>query len=705
MTVRVLLFLLVVSWSGGGAWAQAPIRGFPQASVPAERELEQKARSLASTERIHVYMQRMATQPHTAGSEGSKAVAEYALAQLRDWGIDAQIETFEPLLPYPTVRVLEIPGPVPYHAELTEPPMDEDPDTASSTQIPAYNAYSASGDVTAPMVYVNYGTPEDYAQLEAQGISVRGKIVIARYGRVWRGLKPKLAQDRGAVGCIIYSDPRDDGFYVDNVYPEGPMRPAQGAQRGSVMDMAIYTGDPLTPGWAAEPGARRLSLDEARTILKIPVLPISWADARPLLEKLQGPTAPEPWRGALPITYHLGPSAVSAHLKVDFDWTNKTLYNVIATIPGADDSPSKNQWIMYGNHHDAWVTGASDPISGAASLMETARVLSELVREGWKPQRTIKLALWDGEEFGLVGSTEWVEKHANELDASGAVYLNTDSNGTGMMSTAGSPSLEKFVDEILRDVNDPKSGKSILETMNPALVQQSKNDQPVPDLPLGALGSGSDYVGFLHHLGIASVNLGFGAAPGQYHSAYDTMRFFDLYSDTDKRYGVALTQVMTTAILRLANAPVLPFALDALSQSVTRQLEELRSQVPQGSGVDLKELSSEASKLTAAAHAFEIAYAAAMQRGTVSPAANEALKRIERAFLEPDGLPDRDWYKNQLYAPGLLTGYTAKTLPSVREAIEAKNWTEANQQTQRLANTLRTASGQIEQAAGLLQSR
>lgn len=701
MIRRALFLFLVIFLIPGGAWAQAPMRGFPASNAVVERELETKARALPSAEKLRQYMVGMASKPHTAGSEGSKAVAEYAVAQMRNWGLDVQIETFEPLLPYPTVRVLEIPGAVPFHAQLIEPPMMEDPDTASPTQVPPYNAYSASGDVTAPMVYVNYGTPEDYAQLEAQGITVKGRIVIARYGRVWRGLKPKLAQDRGAVGCLIYSDPRDDGFYVDNVYPEGPMRPSQGAQRGSVMDMAIYTGDPLTPGWAAEPGAKRLSLEEARTILKIPVLPISWADARPLLEKLQGPIAPEPWRGALPITYHLGPSAVSAHLKLDFDWTNKQLYNVIATIPGAADSPLKDEWIMYGNHHDGWVTGASDPISGAAALMETARVLASLVQDGWKPQRTIKLALWDGEEFGLVGSTEWVEKHAEELRRAGAVYLNTDSTGTGPMSTAGSPSLEKFLDEVLRDVADPKSGHSILETMNPALLSQNGN-QPVPDFPLGALGSGSDYVGFLHHVGIASLNLGFGAAPGQYHSSYDTVRFYDLYSDGDRKYGIALTQVMTTAILRLVNAPALPLSLDALSQSVARQVEELRAQTPPNAGVEYKELVNAVTRLSSAVQMFETAYAVAIQRGTISVETNEVLKEIERAFLEPDGLPDRDWYKNQLYAPGRLTGYTAKTLPSVREAVEAKNWTEVNQQAQKLSGTLRTAAGQIERAAGLL---
>ncbi|MEO5925911.1 MAG: M28 family peptidase [Bryobacteraceae bacterium] len=678
-------------------FAQSPIRGFKTADLPAQRERELKASALPSPERLRTYMERMATAPHAAGSAGSKAVAEYALAQMKDWGLDANIERFDALLPYPTVRLLEIPG---FKAQLSEPALAEDPDTAITTQLPLFNAYAASGDVTAQLIYVNYGTPEDYAYLDAMGISLKGKIAIARYGRVWRGLKPKLAQDHGAVGCLIYSDPRDDGFYIDNPYPEGPMRPAQGAQRGSVMDMALYTGDPLTPGWASEPGAKRLDREDARSLLKIPVLPISWADAQPLLDKLQGPLAPESWRGALSITYHLGPSSVPAHLKVDFDWTDKPLYNVIATIPG---TTQKDQWIIYGNHHDAWVTGASDPVSGAAALMETARVLSVLKSQGWQPKRTIKLALWDGEEFGLVGSTEWVEKHAKELDEHGAVYLNTDSNGTGMMSAAGSPALETFLDEVFRDNMDPSSGRTILESINQTYSGGARPNQPTPDAPLGSLGSGSDYVGFLHHIGIASLNLGFGAAPGQYHSNYDTVRFFNRFSDGDRRFGVALTQVMATAILRLADAPVLPFEFDTVSEMVIRQLDEIRSQIPQTAIVDFKELQASVTALNVAAHAYETAYAAAMQRANVPASANEVIERTERAFLAPEGLPDRDWYKHQLYAPGLLTGYTAKTLPGVREAVEAKNWIAANEQAQRLAATLKAAAKQIEAAAQALQ--
>lgn len=678
------------------AWAQAPMRGVPASESAAQREREQKARALPSATQLRIYMERMATLPHVAGSPGSKAVADYAVAQLKSWSLDAKIEQFEALLPYPTERILETVG---FRAALTEPALAEDPDTALTTQIPTFNAYSASGDVTAQMVYVNYGTPEDYALLENQGINVRGKIVIARYGRVWRGLKPKLAQDRGAAGCIIYSDPRDDGFYVDNPYPEGPMRPAQGAQRGSVMDMAIYTGDPLTPGWASEPGGQRLDRKDAQTILKIPVLPISWADAQPLLERLQGPIAPEPWRGALAITYHLGPSVVPAHLKLDFDWTSKPLYNVIATIPG---STQKDQWILYGNHHDAWVTGASDPVSGAAALMETARVLSVLRAQGWQPKRTIKLALWDGEEYGLVGSTEWVEKHEKELDQSGAVYLNTDSSGSGVMGAAGSPVLERFLDEVFRDIADPTSGKSILESMNQAAIGPQRGNLAAPDTPLGALGSGSDYVGFLHHLGISSVNLGFSAAPGQYHSNYDTVRFFDQFSDADRKYSIALTQVMLTAILRLADAAALPFEFETLSQTVMREIDEIRGQTP-GTTVDYKDLQSAILAFSVAAKAFEAGYAAAIQSGIIPREANEAMERVERAFLNDAGLPRRGWYRNQLYAPGVLTGYTAKTLPGVREAVEARNWAEASQQAQRLAVALRSAAAQVYAATQALQ--
>jgi N-acetylated-alpha-linked acidic dipeptidase len=658
--------------------AQAPIRGFATAQLDAQRAREQAAYALPSPEQLRAYMHQMAAVPHAAGSAGSRAVAEYAAAEFKRWGYDVAIERFDALLPYPTKRVLETEG---FRAKLTEPAIAGDPSTAAKGQIATFNAYAASGNVNAPLVYVNYGTPEDYAQLDALGIDVKGKIVLARYGRVWRGLKPKLAQEHGAVGCLIYSDPRDDGFFMDEPYPKGPMRPSDGAQRGSVMDMALYTGDPLTPGWASEIGGRKLSRDEARSILKIPSLPISWSDALPLLAKLQGPIAPEAWRGALAVTYHVGPSAAKVRLQVEYDWSDKPIYNVIASMIGETE---KDQWVLYGNHHDAWVTGASDPVSGAAVLLETARVLGELHAKGWKPRRTIKFALWDGEEFGLIGSTEWVEKHAAELELHAAVYLNTDSSGAGAMTAAGSPMLESFLNEVLHEVNDPTSGK------------------PMFAGSLTPLGSGSDYVPFVHHLGIASLNVGFGAPPGQYHSIYDTVAFFDKFVDTDRKFAVALTKVMSASLLRLADAPQLPFAPSPLAQSIARQLAEVRSLVPQGTKVDFAALDAAAKAYSEAANAFETASQAAIARGSLPTSPNVLMERMERAFLLDDGLPDRPWYRHALYAPGMLTGYAVKTLPGVREALEARNYALANAEAQRLAAALGRATAQVEAATRAL---
>ncbi|HYL75652.1 MAG TPA: M28 family peptidase, partial [Bryobacteraceae bacterium] len=405
--------------------AQEPIRGYPQSQWAAEHELEQKALALPQASREKIYLERMAKVPHHAGSPASAAVAEYALGLFKEFGLDAHIENFEALLPYPTSRTLEMVSPVKFRAALKEPALAQDQYSSNPTQLPTYNAYSGSGDVTAPLVYVNYGIPEDYDYLAKHGIDVKGKIVIARYGRSWRGTKPKVAYEHGAVGCLIYSDPRDDGYYQGDVYPQGPMRPPDGVQRGSVMDMPVYVGDPLSPGWASEPGSKRLAISESKVLMKIPVMPISYADATPLLKNLAGPVAPENWRGALGFTYHIGPGPATAHFKLDFDNSTRPLHDVIAMIPG---STYPDEWIIYGNHHDAWVNGANDPLSGASALLETARTLSTLRKQGWQPKRTIVLALWDGEEFGLLGSTEWAEKHQDELARKAVVYINSDSN-------------------------------------------------------------------------------------------------------------------------------------------------------------------------------------------------------------------------------------------------------------------------------------
>lgn len=686
--------------------AQPPLRGFPQDEWKSHRELEEKARSIPQPERIRTYMERMASRPHAAGSSGSKFVADYTAAQLREWGYDVRVERFDALIPYPTLRTLEMIAPARYKAELKEPALSEDRDTSDSGQLPTFNAYAANGDVTAPIVYVNYGVPEDYEYLKKQGIDVRGKIVLTRYGKSWRGVKPKLAQDHGAVGCLIYSDPREDGYFQGDAYPKGPTRPEQGVQRGSVMDMALYPGDPLTPGWASEPGAKRLPLSDAKNLIRIPVLPISWGDAKPLLEQLGGLVAPEEWRGALPFTYHVGPGPTTVHLKLDFDWTNKPLYDVIATMPGA---VFKDQWILYGNHHDAWVNGASDPASGASALMETARTLSLLRRQGWQPKRTIVFALWDGEEFGLLGSTEWAEKHIEELQRKAAVYINSDSNGPGTINVAGSHTLEAFMREVLRDLPDLGIPKGAAEgELGKTGKGQGKGRRGIR---MGALGAGSDYVPFLDHAGVASVNIGFNGSDsgGVYHSIYDTLAWFHRFSDGDLAYGRALSQAMTTTILRLADSSILPFEFTELWRTVDGYLADIDRGAQKVSGsIEMHELRTQLASLSVAARSYEDELAAWNHRGLALPSEkltklNEVLEHAEQALLLPEGLPGREWYRHSLYAPGLYTGYGAKTVPGVREAAEAQRWDEANHEAKRVAMAVHAMTAQVEEAARLLQ--
>jgi N-acetylated-alpha-linked acidic dipeptidase len=589
---------------------------------------------------------------------------------------------------------------------LKEPAISQDSYTSNSTQLPTFNAYSGSGDVTAPVVYVNYGVPDDYDTLAKQGIDVKGKIVIARYGKSWRGTKPKVAAEHGAVGCLIYSDPRDDGYFQGDVYPKGALRPPDGVQRGSVMDMPLYVGDPLSPGWASESGSKRLSLSEAKSLMTIPVMPISYADATPFLEHLGGPVAPESWRGALGFTYHIGPGPVTAHFKLEFDNSTRPLHDVIATIPG---STYPDQWIIYGNHHDGWVNGAHDPISGAASLLETARALGDLRKQGWQPKRTIILALWDGEEFGLLGSTEWAEKHQEELDRKAVVYINSDSNAKGTLGVSGSHTLETFMKEVVRDLKDPQNGKTLLEISQ---TRRERSDQPPeealpPGFHLGALGAGSDYVAFIDHLGVASLNLGFGGPNlnGVYHSIYDDPQWFEQFGDPGFVYGAALSQVTATTLLRLANAPLLPFEFGEFSSTVHRYVDQIKKL--SGPKVDLQPVLTELQKTEADARAFEaIVKAAVAQSDTARLAkANQALYETERGLVLRKGLPGRDWYRHQIYAPGMYTGYGVKTLPGIREAAEASRWEEAASEVKDVAEALQQFNQHIEEATRVLSAR
>jgi N-acetylated-alpha-linked acidic dipeptidase len=699
---------------------RAPIRGFTPAGSEIQRQVEEKFRAVPKPENNREYMRAISAEPHHAGSPGSRKVAEYVLSQFKSWGLNASIETFEALMPYPTERVVELVAPERYTLKLAEPPVARDPDSGDPGGLPTFNAYSADGDVTADLVYVNYGIPEDYDQLAKLGIDVKGKIVIARYGRSWRGIKPKVAYEHGAVGCIIYSDPREDGYFAGDVYPEGRYRPEMGAQRGSVMDMPIHPGDPLSPGTASEAGAPRLDRARAQTILKIPVLPISYGDALPLLRALKGPVAPEAWRGALPITYHVGAGPAKVHLKLAFDWTVRPLYNVVVRIDGSE---FPDEWIIHGNHHDAWVNGAADPTSGNVALMETARGLAELLKGGWRPKRTIILASWDGEEWGLLGSTEWAEKHAQELSTRAVAYINSDSTSTGWLDVSGSHSLQAFVNDLMRDIPDPKrEKKSLFEAKVDRALSQAKTDEEKAAIdrrrhvPIEALGSGSDYTAFLDHLTIASLNMGFGGeAPdaGVYHSAYDTFYWYTHFSDTDFAYGAALSKTIGTALLRLADADILPFEFTATAATLrgyASELDKLRKETKDAPPLELTLVLSAVERLAKAADGYDRALVQYAARGQALDRAkqielNKLLYTSERAFKYDAGLPKREWFKHLAYAPGFYTGYGVKTLPGIREGIEQKAWDEPRKYIPIVVSAIDKLAAQVERAASLVAAR
>jgi N-acetylated-alpha-linked acidic dipeptidase len=717
--------------------------GSPSAQTAATKAWDATFRELPRSENIKRYAERLSARPHHVGSAYDKDNAEWILARFQEWGWDAAIERFDVLFPTPKERHLELVEPSKFTAKLEEPTVAGDATSGQkSEQLPSYNAYSIDGDVTAPLVYVNYGRPEDYLQLERFGVSVRGAIVIARYGQSWRGIKPKVAGEHGAVGCIIYSDPKDDGYSVGPVFPDGPMRPGAGVQRGSVMDMPVYPGDPLTPGVGATPGARRLALDQATTLTKIPVLPISYADAQPLLSAMTGPIAPDSWRGALPITYRLGPGAAKVHLKVAFNWDTKPLYDVIARLPGA----SPDEWIIRGNHHDAWVNGASDPVSGTSVLLEEARALGELRRQGWTPRRTIVYAAWDGEEPGLLGSTEWVEAHAEDLRQHAVAYVNTDGNGRGFLDVSGSHSLERFVNAVARDVVDPDTGLSAWKRRQArTIVRGSADDRKEAreraDLRIGALGSGSDYSPFLQHAAIASLNMGFDDdnQDGIYHSIYDDFYFFTRFLDPDFTYGRTLAQTVGTSVVRLADADLLPFEFTDLADTLQKYVKELHDllnrkqeeirernrQIQDGVFAAVKDprrqdvppaiepvppalnfapLENASTMLTDKARRYEQAVSLARQKGTLTPdvlgRVNTKLRQAESQLADPAGLPGREWYRHLLYAPGLYTGYGVKTVPGVRESIEQATYESAEREISRVAQAVNRLAALLDSMAG-----
>ena len=726
---------------------EQPLFGYSAESSRTERQWEEKLRAIPSTDNLRAYMQKLSAHPHHVGSPADKDNAEWIAAKFKEFGLDTHIEQFDVLFPTPKERVVElVEGGPKFVAKLQEPALPQDPTSnQQSEQLPTYNAYSIDGDVTAPLVYVNYGIPEDYEQLERLGISVQGKVVIARYYHSWRGIKPKVAAEHGAIGCLIYSDPHEDGFVQGETFPAGAYRPPDGVQRGSVADMPFYPGDPLTPGVGARKDAKRLKLEEAPTITKIPVLPISYADAQPLLAALTGRVAPEGWRGGLGITYHVGPGPAKVHLKVKSNWDIKPLYDVIAKIQG---STFPDEWVIRGNHHDGWVNGAEDPISGQVAILEEARALGELLKSGWKPKRTIIYCAWDGEEPGLLGSTEWAEQHYDELRAHGVAYINSDANGRGYLGIEGSHTLEKFSNDIAREIPDPETKltawkrQQLREISNAKAPELREEIRKRADLRIPALGSGSDYTAFLQHDGVASLNIGFGGEDngGIYHSIYDDFYWYTHFSDTDFVYARALAQTGGTAMMRLADADLLPFEFGDFADTVQTYLKELKT-LSQKMQDDIRERNKEIEEgvfkatndpkrplvppavetvpphlnfapfenaveaLTRGAAEYRKALdqananAGAALASTSLAEVNKMLIESERKLTTAEGLSNRPWFKHQLYAPGFYTGYGVKTVPAVREAIELKKWKLADEGIVVVSRVLEDEAALISSAA------
>ncbi|MEC8705654.1 MAG: transferrin receptor-like dimerization domain-containing protein [Candidatus Neomarinimicrobiota bacterium] len=713
-----------------------------------QSELESEFDKTLNPENLDTWMKHMSSKPHHVGSPWSKQNAEYAANKFKEWGFESRVETFEVLVPFPKIRKLSMIAPNKVELKLFEPAVEGDRSSEMTKDVlPGYNAFSADGNVTGELVFVNYGLNEDYEELKRLGIDVKGKIVIAKYGRSFRGIKPKIAHEQGAIGCIMYSDPKDDGYVVGDVYPVGPYRNEFGIQRGSVLDMPARPGDALTPGYAATKDAERLSINEASTIMKIPVMPISYADALPLLKAIKGPVVPDSWKGGLPITYHIGPGPAKVNLHLEFDWSLRTAYNPVGRMKG---SVYPDEWIMRGNHHDGWGHGASDPISGMVSLMEEARAIGELTKTGWRPKRTLIYAGWDAEEPGLLGSTEWVEYNLNDIREKMVVYINTDGTGVGYLSMGGSHSLEKFVNEVIRDVDDPVHDVSLDKRLRSRMKVREYNsgtfgegrESERQDLRMYAMGAGSDYTAFLHHAGVPALNMAFGgeSGGGSYHSLYDTYEHYKRFSDGKFIYGTTLSKVNGRLVLRLSEADILPFRFVNMVDNIGKFVEQNKKlsedirkstkllndlldnndfaisnnpkkmylppkrlrQVPE---FDFKPLDAALARLSTSAWKYEEALLK-FQKGSLSPERkseiNALLRSVDQAFIYSKGLPRRDWFKNMMYAPGYYTGYGVKTLPGIREGLEERKWNEVRVYIKEVSKALDRASENINSASRIL---
>ncbi|MGI8306351.1 M28 family peptidase [Saccharopolyspora hattusasensis] len=615
------------------------------------------------------------------GTDGATRRAQYSMNKLAEWGLHPRLESYGVHASVPRDISATMTGPERRELEVKEPPFPWH--EGFDDVVVGYNAYSPPGDVTADVVYVNYGLPDDYAELAKMGVDVRGKIVLARYGQSFRGVKSKVAEEHGAAGVILYSDPADDGFTKGAVYPDGPWRNADSIQRGSVQYIFQYPGDPLTPGKPATPDTPRIAPSEADNMTSVPTTPISYRQAQHLLAALQGPPAPEGWQGGLDLDYRVGPGPTRVDLDLDIDYQQIPVNDVIVEIPG---SKHPEQKVVLGAHFDSWTYGTEDDVAGWTTLMEAARALAELRDRGWQPERTIVLAGWDGEEYGLLGSTEWVEQHRADLFKNALVYLNMDGAGGGENFSAGSvPALDRVLTDIAKDIRDPEHG-----TLYRNWQQSSGEQNPVPE----RLGSGSDYTAFLDHLGIASAEFGTSTPGGEYHSAYDDLHLMRNFLDPGYRYHEVSAAYAGTFALRLAGSATAPLVYSDYAAAVAGHLRDLDEKQTGQQIVDLTPAYAAAREWEKAAKQLENG------RHVHADAVYDALIAQERALTQQEGLPGRDWYKHMVYAPGLYTGYAVQPLPAIDDAITDRDTATAEKYRDLLIDSLHKAAEAARGAAG-----
>ena len=706
-TSLALISLLFISLQTSIATSQTPkallLDGFSNETTLAEKRWEEQFRAIPQSKSAREHLRRLTLEPHVAGTKEDYATAIYVRDQFRSYGLNAELKEYDVWLPYPKAPgIVELITNRRQRLSVTEAVVPKDPSSSNPKITPLFNGYSPSGDVTGSLVYANYGLPGDYDALKKIGVDVKGKIVIVRYGNSFRGVKAKVAQDHGAIGCIIYSDPADDGYMQGDVYPKGPWRPVASGQRGSVQYLFDYPGDPLTPGKPAIDGVPRLKPEEATDLTRIPVQPIAYDVAKTMIEPLQGPVRPKDFQGGLPFAYHVGgTSDVKVRLKTDMDYKTRKIWNVVARLDGREQ---KDRWIVMGNHRDAWVFGAVDPNSGTSTMLEVARGFGELLKQGWTPKRTILLCSWDAEEYGLIGSTEWAEEYATDLSEKAVAYLNVDvAVAGGNFGASSVPSLWKVLRAVTRDVKDPQKGNSIYQRWQERAQEARLPGDPVVEARIDALGSGSDYTPFLQHLGVPSTDMGFNGDYGVYHSAYDSFYWMDHFGDPGFVYHVAAAQLWGTLSMRLANADVLPFDYTDYAHQLQEFFNEamkLAKEYKLDSSFDEKSMTRAIEEFGKAADRAERIRQSAVSHTSDSAKLrniNDTLIAVEREFIDERGLRGRSWYKHQIYAPGIYTGYAAQPLTDFRQALDDRNATNAKDSLQRIVEAIKRGTGRLQQ--------